>query len=88
MDADEAIRLRRSVRSYTDQLGRNKAGDSGWLSGVTSKIDQAEKQKGAARKATLAALVKQLEKDAAGSADSARVRMLITALEQLAAATK
>ena len=76
------------VRSFTDQLARNKAIDAAWLRGVTTQIDKAEGQKGASRKATLNALAEQLRKDATGSAEPARVRQLIEAVGDLIAATR
>ena len=76
------------VRSFTDQLARNKGIDAAWLRGVTAQIDKAEGQKGAARKATLGELVGQLQRDATSNAEPDRVRMLVTALEDLIAATK
>jgi hypothetical protein len=76
------------VRSYTDQLARNPAVDRGWLRGVTDAVDRAERQKGSARTGTLDALAAQLQREGAGSADPARVRLLAGAVGDLARASR
>jgi hypothetical protein len=72
------------ARAYTDQLARNTAVPRAWLDGVLSQLAAAEKAKGAARSTALTALAAQLDRDAAGSADAARVRALSDVVKGLA----
>ena len=72
------------ARAYTDQLARNSAVPKGWLDGVVAQLAAAEKAKGSARTSALTALASQLDRDAAGSAEAARVRALSDVVKQLA----
>jgi hypothetical protein len=72
------------VRSYLDQLVR----DGGLASSRTSAIDKAlsaaEKATGAARKAALQLLAKQVDADVAGAKDGAKVKDMASAIRDLA----
>ncbi|MFN8801796.1 LVIVD repeat-containing protein [Gemmatimonas sp.] len=72
------------ARAYTDQLARNNAVPKAWLDGVVTQLTSAEKAKGSARTSALTALASQLDRDAAGSAEAARVRALSDVVKQLA----
>ncbi|MCE2952163.1 MAG: LVIVD repeat-containing protein [Gemmatimonas sp.] len=72
------------ARAYTDQLARNSAVPKAWLDGVVTQLASAEKAKGSARTSALTALASQLDRDAAGSAEAARVRALSDVVKQLA----
>ena len=72
------------ARSYTDQMARNSAVQKSWLDGVVAQLDAAEKAKGSARANTLTKLASQLDQDAAGSPESARVKALSEVVKGLA----
>jgi len=72
------------ARAYTDQIARNSSVPKPWIANVVSQLAVAEKAKGAARATHLTALASQLDRDAAGSAESARVRALSTVVKGLA----
>jgi hypothetical protein len=76
------------VRSYLDQLVR----DGGLAADKTSEIDKAltaaEGQNGAARGAALTKLAGQVDGDAKGAKDSARVKTMASEIRRLAAASK
>jgi hypothetical protein len=74
------------VRSYLDQLVRNDGLAADRTTAVSAALDAAEKKSGAARAAALTALAKQVDGDASGAKDAARVRMMSGAIKQLAAA--
>jgi hypothetical protein len=74
------------VRSYLDQLVRNDGLAADRTTAVSAALDAAEKKSGAARSAALTALAKQVDGDASGAKDAARVRMMSGAIKQLAAA--
>jgi hypothetical protein len=76
------------VRSYLDQLGRNDGLASARRTAIASALDAAEKQTGAARKASLTKLAAEVAKDAPGAKDSAKVTTMAAAIKDLAAATK
>jgi hypothetical protein len=76
------------VRSYLDQLVRNDGLAANRTTAVSAALDAAEKQSGAARGAALTALAKQVDGYASGAKDAARVRMMSSAIKQLAAASK
>jgi LVIVD repeat-containing protein len=75
------------VRSYLDQLVRNDGLAADRTTAVSTALDAAEKKKGAARAAALTALAKQVDGDASGAKDPARVRMMSGAIKQLATAS-
>jgi hypothetical protein len=71
------------ARAYIDQLGRN-AGASEWAARIGTDLDRAEKMTGARQKTALTQLASQLDRDAATSADAARMRALAASVRQLA----
>jgi hypothetical protein len=73
------------VRSYLDQLVRNNGLDAQKTSAIAVALDMAEQKTGAARAAALTALAKQVDGDAAGAKDAARVRTMAGEIRRLAA---
>ena len=76
------------VRSYLDQLVRNDGLASDKTSAIAKSLDAAEKQSGAARAASLNKLARQVDADANGAKDSARVKTMASEIRRLAAASK
>ncbi len=76
------------ARAYLDQLVRGSGMKSERATAVGQALDAAERQAGSARKASLAALARQLHGEADGAADAARVHALASALDALVKATK
>ena len=76
------------VRSYIDQLVRNNGLAAARTSAIGSALDAAERQSGAARRASLNKLAAEVTKDAATAKDGARVKWMVTAIKDLAAASK
>ena len=76
------------VRSYLDQLVRGNGLASDRTTAIASALDAAEKQSGSARRASLNALAKQVDKDVAGAKDPERVKMMSAAIKDLAKASK
>ena len=76
------------VRSYLDQLVRNDGLTSDKTSAIANALDAAEKQSGAARAASLNKLARQVDADAKGAKDSARVKTMAAEIRRLAAASK
>jgi hypothetical protein len=76
------------VRSYLDQLVRNEGLAADRTTKVSAALDAAEKKSGAARRAALTALAKQVDGYASGAKDSARVRAMSGEIKRLAAASK
>lgn len=76
------------VRSYLDQLVRGNGLDGARTSAIAIVLDNAEQQRGAMRRTTLTALAAQLDKDAAGARDGARVKAMAAAVRDLAAASR
>jgi hypothetical protein len=76
------------VRSYLDQLVRNNGLSSDRTTAIASALNAAEKQSGGARRTSLTALAKQVDADANGAKDSARVQAMSAAIKDLAAASK
>ena len=74
------------VRSYLDQLVRNEGLSTDRTSAIASKLDTAEKLRGAARRSVLTALAGAVARDAAGAKDGARVTAMAGAIRALAAA--
>jgi hypothetical protein len=73
------------ARAYADQLERSSGLPAGRLSAVRSALSAAES---ANRRDALTALAAQLESDAAGSRDAAKVRKLAETARQLAITTR
>jgi hypothetical protein len=76
------------VRSYLDQLVRMNGLASDRTTAIGSAIDAAEQKSGKARRDALNALAKQVDKDVSGAKDPERVKMLASAIKDLAKATK
>ncbi len=76
------------VRSYLDQLVRNRGLAAERTTAIASALDIAEMKSGAARAAALTTLAQQVDKDAAGAKDGARVKTMASEVRRLAAASK
>jgi hypothetical protein len=72
------------VRSYLDQLVRGQGLASSRTSAIAGQLNAAEQATGAARRSALTALATQLDGDAAGARDAARVRAMAAAVRDLA----
>jgi hypothetical protein len=75
-------------RSYVDQLARSGGLSAARITAVRTALGSAEAATGAARAEALMALAAQLEGEASGSRDAAKVRTLSTSLRQLAGASR
>ncbi len=76
------------VRSYLDQLVRGNGLSSDRTTAISVSLDAAEQKSGPARAAALTALAKQVDGDASGAKDAARVHTMADEMRRLAAATK
>jgi hypothetical protein len=76
------------ARAYLDQLARSKGLAAGRISAVRTELARAEKASGAPRREALTRLATQLNAEAAGSADQARVRSLAAVIGDLANAQR
>ncbi len=72
------------AQSYVDQLERDKAMPQGRVASIRSDIKNAESASGSARRSALTRLATTLGREAASSADPAKVRMLVDLLRNLA----
>jgi hypothetical protein len=75
------------ARAYLDQLERSKGLGSGRIAAVREALASAEKASGTARQDSLTKLATELDGDAGGAGDAAKVRTLAGAVRQLAGAT-
>jgi len=73
------------VRSYLDQLVRNEGLAADRTTSIAAALDAAEGKSGAARRAALTALAKQVDGDASGAKDAGRVRTMSSEIKRLAA---
>ncbi|HET9986818.1 MAG TPA: hypothetical protein VFQ38_24795 [Longimicrobiales bacterium] len=64
------------ARAYVDQLERSHGLDAARIAAVRSALASAEKASGSERASALTALATQLDSDAQGSSDAAKVRLL------------
>ncbi len=71
-------------RAYLDQLERSKGLAAGRISAVRAGLDGAEKASGPARQDALTKLAAQVNGDASGAADQAKVRALGASITDLA----
>ncbi|MGZ8378283.1 MAG: hypothetical protein ACXW61_15065, partial [Gemmatirosa sp.] len=76
------------VRSYLDQLVRGQGLATARTTAIGSALDAAEKQSGAPRRSALTTLAAQVDRDANGAKDAARVRMMASAIRDLARASR
>ncbi len=72
-------------RAYTDQLERSGGLSSGRLAAVRSTLSEAELKTGVARRESLNKLASELDGDARGSSDAAKVQLLSKSVRDLAA---
>jgi len=72
------------ARSYVDQLERNKCLSAARIASVRQGLAGAEKASGSARSTALNQMTTQLEGDARGSCDGAKVQKLAAAVKDLA----
>ena len=73
------------VRSYLDQLVRGNGLASDRTSAISASLDAAEMKSGMARATALNALAVQVDGDAKGAKDSARVTKMASEIRRLAA---
>lgn len=73
------------VRSYLDQLVRDDGLPAARTSSIATALTNAERASGAARRDALNRLADELDRDAAGAADTTRVRAMAAAVRELAA---
>jgi hypothetical protein len=71
------------ARAYVDQLARSNALPATRIDAVRQALSSAESSSGARRSSALATLASQLDAEATGSMDAARVRMLAGAVRGL-----
>jgi hypothetical protein len=74
------------ARAFLDQLERNEGLASARITAVRSELSAAEKLSGQARQKALSTLASQLNKDASSASDAAKVKMLSSAVTELASA--
>jgi hypothetical protein len=75
------------ARAYVDQLARSNGLASSSIASVRAALTSAEQATGAARRDALTKLSAQIDSDAGGSRDAAKVRTLAAAVRDLAAAS-
>ncbi len=74
------------ARAYLDQLERSNGLGTGRISAVRQTLASAESASGSQRRDALSQLASQLDSDANGASDGAKVRKLAGAIRELAAA--
>jgi hypothetical protein len=72
-------------RAYVDQLERSKGLSASRIAAIRASLASAESAPGGSRAAALTAIATQLDADAAGSSDAAKVRLLASSVRSLAA---
>jgi hypothetical protein len=76
------------ARAYVDQLERSNGLAAARITAVRQGLANAERAAGTARRDALTGLASELDGEASASRDSAKVRMLVTALRELASANR
>jgi hypothetical protein len=76
------------ARAYLDQLARSNGLAAARVTAARNELARAERLSGQARAAALTQLASQLDGDASGAADQAKVRMLASAVTDLASAQR
>ncbi|HEX5832159.1 MAG TPA: hypothetical protein VFY16_14345, partial [Gemmatimonadaceae bacterium] len=76
------------ARAYVDQLERSRGLAAGRITAVRQALSSAEQASGAGRQRALAQLATQLDADASGAGEAAKVRALAAAVRELGAATR
>ncbi len=74
-------------RAFVDQLERSRGLTADRISAVRSALQSAEGASGAARRSALTRLATQIDADARGSGDMAKVQMLAASVRELATGT-
>ena len=74
------------ARAYVDQLARGNGLSATRVASIRAELDRAEGTSGAGRQALLIALASQLDADAQGSSDAARMRKLVDVVRGIAGA--
>ena len=74
------------ARAYADQLARNNGLSADKVTTIRQGLDAAEKASGAQRHDALTQLATQVDGDAAGAANAAKVAKLADAVRQLSSA--
>jgi len=72
------------ARAYVDQLERSQGLGSARIAAIRNALQDAERTSGGQRRGELNKLAEQLDGDATGAADAAKVRTLATAVRELA----
>jgi hypothetical protein len=72
------------ARAYVDQLERGNGLPRARITAIRRSLDGAERAAGPARSAALTRLAGELDRDAAGAADGARVRALVSTVRAMA----
>ncbi|HXV86968.1 MAG TPA: hypothetical protein VD793_09725, partial [Gemmatimonadales bacterium] len=76
------------ARAYLDQLERSRGLSAERISAVRGELAGAERMSGATRRDALSQVAARLGNDAAGAGDQAKVRMLASAVRDLAASSR
>jgi hypothetical protein len=76
------------ARAYVDQLVRDNGLARARTTAITRELARAEGLQGTARSTALSQLATQLDRDAAGAVDAAKVRLLASAVRDLAGSTR
>jgi hypothetical protein len=74
------------ARAFLDQLERSSGLEASRISAARSSLTKAEAAPGAARQQALAGLARELERSASAAGDAPKVRMVVEAVRELAAA--
>ena len=74
------------LRAYVDQLVRRQGLASARTTAIARELDRVEKLAGTARRTALNRLAAQIDRDARGAADAAKVRALAASVRELAKA--
>ena len=72
------------AKAFVDQLERSKGLSAARITAVRDALAGAERATGAARRTALTTLATSLNGDVTGSSDQAKVKMLATAVSDLA----
>jgi LVIVD repeat len=72
------------AKSFVDQLERSKGLSAARVTAIRSALDAAQKQSGGAQKTALSQLVTSINGDVSGSSDANKVKMLSSAVAELA----
>ena len=76
------------ARAFVDQLERSSGLAADRITAVRQVLASAEQASGMARRTALAQLASQLDSDASGSSDAAKVRMLASEVRDIGSAVR